>query len=318
MNDLYHHGIKGQKWGVKNGPPYPLGDRLPSEPNGASFSKKKQAEYEKKLAIRKAEIKAQYINADGSLTKKGKEVAKKIRDDQTKWNNDHPWASGITSDHQELIKNGVTKVDKNTDLLKKGQILTRYTDKEETIDHKPKYVSLTKTDDSEYKNFAMSGQLGFNGLPVRERYETTKDLKIATPKVVVDYFADKYGDEPIKNFGKYFGENDSGTNTYAKVLKDYDEYLGATFASANGSKTYSQRLVADYIDDGRTRVAWMMNQKVFRDLKTSSEMYEYFREKGYDAIVDIEDYYSNRVQYPLIILDPADSTKKKSSEHDFW
>lgn len=22
---LYHHGIKGQKWGVENGPPYPLG-----------------------------------------------------------------------------------------------------------------------------------------------------------------------------------------------------------------------------------------------------------------------------------------------------
>ena len=22
---LAHHGIKGQKWGVKNGPPYPLG-----------------------------------------------------------------------------------------------------------------------------------------------------------------------------------------------------------------------------------------------------------------------------------------------------
>ena len=24
MRELYHHGIDGQKWGVKNGPPYPL------------------------------------------------------------------------------------------------------------------------------------------------------------------------------------------------------------------------------------------------------------------------------------------------------
>ena len=24
-SDLYHHGILGQKWGQKNGPPYPLG-----------------------------------------------------------------------------------------------------------------------------------------------------------------------------------------------------------------------------------------------------------------------------------------------------
>lgn len=23
-SELYHHGIKGQEWGVKNGPPYPL------------------------------------------------------------------------------------------------------------------------------------------------------------------------------------------------------------------------------------------------------------------------------------------------------
>lgn len=23
---LFHHGIKGQKWGVKNGPPYPIGE----------------------------------------------------------------------------------------------------------------------------------------------------------------------------------------------------------------------------------------------------------------------------------------------------
>lgn len=23
-NELFHHGVKGQKWGVKNGPPYPL------------------------------------------------------------------------------------------------------------------------------------------------------------------------------------------------------------------------------------------------------------------------------------------------------
>lgn len=25
-NELYHHGINGQKWGVRNGPPYPLGE----------------------------------------------------------------------------------------------------------------------------------------------------------------------------------------------------------------------------------------------------------------------------------------------------
>ena len=23
-SELYHHGIQGQKWGIRNGPPYPL------------------------------------------------------------------------------------------------------------------------------------------------------------------------------------------------------------------------------------------------------------------------------------------------------
>ena len=26
--EIYHHGIKGQKWGVENGPPYPLNDNI--------------------------------------------------------------------------------------------------------------------------------------------------------------------------------------------------------------------------------------------------------------------------------------------------
>lgn len=25
IHDVYHHGVKGQKWGVRNGPPYPIG-----------------------------------------------------------------------------------------------------------------------------------------------------------------------------------------------------------------------------------------------------------------------------------------------------
>lgn len=36
MNGLYHHGVKGQKWGVRNGPPYPLeGGAKRSTPAGS-------------------------------------------------------------------------------------------------------------------------------------------------------------------------------------------------------------------------------------------------------------------------------------------
>lgn len=49
-NTLYHHGILGQKWGVKNGPPYPLGasDHSASERKAGwkmSLDKKRRKEY---------------------------------------------------------------------------------------------------------------------------------------------------------------------------------------------------------------------------------------------------------------------------------
>lgn len=34
--ELYHHGVKGQKWGVRNGPPYPLGEKKGVAKSGGS------------------------------------------------------------------------------------------------------------------------------------------------------------------------------------------------------------------------------------------------------------------------------------------
>lgn len=60
LNDeLYHHGIKGQKWGVQNGPPYPLkaGDHSSKEQKylkKADKAKKKEVKLTKQLANVKA------------------------------------------------------------------------------------------------------------------------------------------------------------------------------------------------------------------------------------------------------------------------
>lgn len=40
--ELYHHGILNQKWGVRNGPPYPLG-------GGAYSEAEKKAIYKKRM-----------------------------------------------------------------------------------------------------------------------------------------------------------------------------------------------------------------------------------------------------------------------------
>lgn len=71
-NELYHHGVQGQKWGVKHGPPYPLdssvstGERLRAQKNvnklvNKKYSSKQQASEDvaKKLSkqVRKEDIK---------------------------------------------------------------------------------------------------------------------------------------------------------------------------------------------------------------------------------------------------------------------
>ena len=54
-NDLMHHGIDGQKWGVKHGPPYPLDD---SKSTGSRLKtkKKKKLSTDHEKAIKKGAL----------------------------------------------------------------------------------------------------------------------------------------------------------------------------------------------------------------------------------------------------------------------
>lgn len=46
--ELYHYGIKGQKWGVKNGPPYPLTTKQKVFISGSSKTQNKDSVYYRK------------------------------------------------------------------------------------------------------------------------------------------------------------------------------------------------------------------------------------------------------------------------------
>lgn len=67
MNELYHHGIRGQKWGVRNGPPYPLGasDHSASERKAgwrvSLNTKKPTYESSKKSGIRLTDKQKKYL-----------------------------------------------------------------------------------------------------------------------------------------------------------------------------------------------------------------------------------------------------------------
>ena len=58
-NELYHHGVSGQKWGVRNGPPYPLYEGHGNN-KAIKASKAKYGPKENDFADRRKEKRASY------------------------------------------------------------------------------------------------------------------------------------------------------------------------------------------------------------------------------------------------------------------
>lgn len=84
--ELQHHGIQGQKWGIKNGPPYPLSRTRKNamaymnaiHDTNRQIAQKKVTISRNEKKIKRAE-KKQDISTVNELAKKGKEELKSIK-----------------------------------------------------------------------------------------------------------------------------------------------------------------------------------------------------------------------------------------------
>lgn len=288
MRDDYlaHHGILGQKWGVRR--------------------------YQNTDGSLTSAGKARYQSQDGRLTEEGKALASKVAE------GGH-FIRGVVSD-EEAKKIGLEKGDKY-DILKKGSELTRLAGEGDQIDEKRKYVSLTPYDNNAYE--ADAEFLPMNGVPYKFKYETLKDLKIARADDVVNTMIDRYGDTKVSDlekntFSKYAEYNlDDCLAKYGSLtmreLRDSAK-VNEKIASNWDARTSENKWLYDRAEFLTSAYRTFVHQKLIGyDTEASKEIQKEYKDKGYDAIVDYEDW-SGGFQYPLILLNPKGSIKQKSKE----
>ena len=140
-NELYHHGILGQKWGKKNGPPYPLGysDHSAAEKKHLSRHQKKFAKATAKYNDNPHNLKArETMKKEASKDKDINEFAESIKSQAARNKIDSDILSGKYSSEEASKVIGSINYYKLKDLL--NEDLNDDTDSMEVSDKTKEYV----------------------------------------------------------------------------------------------------------------------------------------------------------------------------------
>ena len=227
-----------------------------------------------------------YQRRDGTLTPAGR---KRLRELAVKENvSEQDFVDNLTKAKEERKRAAGIEVGGNggDDTIKKGSNIYRVANTGETLDKRRKYASLTEND--RYNYWDMIDALGNDiSQPIDEYiYSAKKDLKVANGQKVVDRILDSYGNKKYKQLVEdlRLGKKLSGTDSYRDNRWIYD-------LTNRG---------ADKLHDKLSLMMQLHGDKIIKD----------FVSQGYDAIVDVEDM--RIADYPIILLEPDESVKRKS------
>lgn len=199
---------------------------------------------------------------------------------------------------------------------KKGTKFYRYSNKEESKDvRKGTYTFRSENDAREYLSDSKNIRLGFKDydkLYISE-IEATAPLTIKRGKEAVKDIIDRYGNKTLK---EHFDILDK-SGFYDDSLRAYDR-----FKIWENSKEVAK---------SRKKIGNFLNDTLYKsgDKSKREEIYNLFKEQGYDAFIDPEDFTWN-YETPTILLNESkfkknktgvifDKTEKEfSKEYDEW
>ena len=271
-----------------------------------------------------------FLNKDGTLNRAGEEKLKSLE-----WRNiekgkrnekDQKYVTEyVKAMHKRLSKAGY---DDETGTISKKAKVRRFAGESDDTKYadKPKYASITNFDREQYKLWSRRGELfeDKNEKLYEYTYRPTKELNIAKAKDIYDYLYSHFGDKKIKSFQVespeadifYYAFVDKFGNT---KIKDFQESMkiSANVVSVDQkgkSATHVDRYMSDYADAMNKLNAKFIVSTLYTGgpTKQNKELQKYFKSKGYDAMVDIQDAMINDL--PIIIFDPKESLTLKKKK----
>lgn len=207
---------------------------------------------------------------------------------------------GVRRDKEELdrLAGRAYKIEQQPDhsyIIKKGSTFHRVTANPENEKKGYAYVSFKDEDVKGYRKEISTWLYEAEGVAKTfdMTMKATKDIKVASEKAKVDAFLDLCGDERL-DFLSIISMKQSTTNYKGEMV---------------GKPAKLKKILTDagFDDDLATYYA-LFSMNIYRNDNNKNLFINALKSKGYDAIEDIEDSLSHRIN-PLIIFERENSLK---------
>lgn len=297
-NYLAHHGVAGQKWGQRHGPPYPLNSN-PSKQ--AKLKAKSKSSYNKLYGGYQGVPMNPLIDVL-IKTHKDKKTPSKVDELKLKQQRYDKYTDEIYTEFSNTYKKKLEKLLDTPITIAKDQSLQRYSTHKKLSDEKwhsdYSFVSYTKKDDLAYKTASLASHLteDFETKDVyRQKLNANRDLKIMPFSEVMTLV------KPSS------AEKDA----------DYKNYIINKFADKSYIKKFvpveDQKEYFDHLKSNSNSLSNMLYQRYGEPEDGYNKLVEEASKRGYQGMVDIEDFLRPYYEKPIILFNPNSNVRDVSS-----